>query len=69
MNETPVIIAGAGPTGRMMAALLSRGGVKVRVLDENEQQAQETRPTASSCSRLPPFAANGPRGRKSERRV
>jgi 2-polyprenyl-6-methoxyphenol hydroxylase-like FAD-dependent oxidoreductase len=43
MNETEVIIAGSGPTGLMMAALLVRRGVKVRVLDENEQQAHETR--------------------------
>jgi 2-polyprenyl-6-methoxyphenol hydroxylase-like FAD-dependent oxidoreductase len=43
MNETEVIIVGAGPTGLMMAALLARRGLKVRVLDGNEQQAHETR--------------------------
>lgn len=52
MNETEVIIAGAGPTALMMAALLSRCGGNVRVLDENEQQAHETRAFAVQAKSL-----------------
>lgn len=40
---TDVIIVGSGPTGLMAAALLTRCGIKVRILDKSEQQAHETR--------------------------
>src|SRR3954447_12707799 len=42
-GTTDVVIVGAGPTGLMAAALLSRCGVKVRILDKSEHQAQESR--------------------------
>ena len=38
-----VVIVGSGPTGLMAAALLSRSGVSVRILDKSEQQAHESR--------------------------
>lgn len=40
---TDVVIVGSGPTGLMAAALLTRCGVKVRILDKTEQQAHESR--------------------------
>ena len=42
-SETEVIVVGAGPTGLMTAALLARRGVRVRVFDQNTQQAHESR--------------------------
>lgn len=43
-SQTPdVVIVGAGPTGLMAAALLTRCGLTVRILDKNERQAQESR--------------------------
>jgi 2-polyprenyl-6-methoxyphenol hydroxylase-like FAD-dependent oxidoreductase len=38
-----VLVVGAGPTGLMMATLLRRAGVGVRVVDKGEQQAHESR--------------------------
>ncbi len=35
--ETDVVIVGSGPTGLMAAALLSRWGVNVRILDKSSQ--------------------------------
>ena len=37
------MIVGSGPTGLMAAALLTRCGVRVRILDKSQQQAQEWR--------------------------
>jgi 2-polyprenyl-6-methoxyphenol hydroxylase-like FAD-dependent oxidoreductase len=42
-KDTEVIIVGAGPTGLMAAALLTRCGVSVKILDKTEQQAHESR--------------------------
>jgi len=42
-QPTDVIIVGSGPTGLMAANLLARCGVRVRILDKNEQQAHESR--------------------------
>ncbi len=41
--DTDVIIVGAGPTGLMAAALLTRCGIRVRIFDKNEKAAQESR--------------------------
>jgi 2-polyprenyl-6-methoxyphenol hydroxylase-like FAD-dependent oxidoreductase len=43
MEKTDVVIVGSGPTGLMAAALLTRCGVGVRILDKSEQQAHESR--------------------------
>jgi 2-polyprenyl-6-methoxyphenol hydroxylase-like FAD-dependent oxidoreductase len=42
-NECEVIVAGAGPTGLLCAALLARRGVRVRIFDKNADQAHESR--------------------------
>jgi 2-polyprenyl-6-methoxyphenol hydroxylase-like FAD-dependent oxidoreductase len=42
-QPTDVVIVGSGPTGLMAAALLSRCGVSVRILDKSQQQAHESR--------------------------
>ncbi len=42
-QSSDVVIVGSGPTGLMAAALLSRCGVKVRILDKSDQQAHESR--------------------------
>jgi 2-polyprenyl-6-methoxyphenol hydroxylase-like FAD-dependent oxidoreductase len=34
MPDTPVLIAGAGPTGLVLALWLTRLGVKVRIVDK-----------------------------------
>ena len=34
MSETPVLIAGAGPTGLVLALWLSRAGVPFRLIDK-----------------------------------
>lgn len=43
MNETEVLVAGAGPTGLMLALWLARAGVRVRVVDPKAGPTQETR--------------------------
>lgn len=43
MNTTDVLIAGAGPTGLMLALWLARAGVRVRVVDPKAGPTQETR--------------------------
>src|SRR5258707_10965765 len=42
-QPTDVVIVGSGPTGLMAAALLTRYGVSVRILDKSQQQAHESR--------------------------
>ncbi len=42
-QQADVIIVGSGPTGLMAANLLTRCGVRVRILDKSEQQAHESR--------------------------
>ncbi|MBV9488610.1 MAG: FAD-dependent monooxygenase [Verrucomicrobia bacterium] len=42
-QASDVVIVGAGPTGLMAAALLTRCGLTVRILDKNESPAQESR--------------------------
>ena len=41
--QADVIIVGSGPTGLMAANLLTRCGVRVRILDKSAQQAHESR--------------------------
>ena len=43
MNDTDVIVVGAGPTGLMAATLLRCCGVRVRIFDKVAQAAQESR--------------------------
>jgi 2-polyprenyl-6-methoxyphenol hydroxylase-like FAD-dependent oxidoreductase len=43
MFATDVLIVGAGPTGLMLANLLSRWGISVRIIDSNQGPAPESR--------------------------
>jgi 2-polyprenyl-6-methoxyphenol hydroxylase-like FAD-dependent oxidoreductase len=41
--DTDVLVAGAGPTGLVMAAVLHAHGVRARVIDQQPEQAHESR--------------------------
>ena len=41
--DTDVLIAGAGPTGLMLANQLARRGVRVLIIDRHAGPARETR--------------------------
>lgn len=43
MNDTDVIIVGAGPTGLMLACQLARFGINFRIIDKKRQRTQESR--------------------------
>ena len=43
MNETPVLIAGAGPTGLVLGLWLTRLGIAVRIIDKNSGPADYSR--------------------------
>jgi 2-polyprenyl-6-methoxyphenol hydroxylase-like FAD-dependent oxidoreductase len=43
MNQTPVLIVGAGPTGLALALFLSRAGVAPRIIDKNSGPGQASR--------------------------
>jgi 2-polyprenyl-6-methoxyphenol hydroxylase-like FAD-dependent oxidoreductase len=43
MNETPVLIAGAGPTGLVLGLWLTRLGIAVRIVDKNSGPADYSR--------------------------
>lgn len=45
-NQIDVLISGAGPTGLMLALLLARDGVRVRIVDENAHRVKESRALA-----------------------
>ena len=51
-QQPEVIIVGAGPTGLFAALLLNNCGVKLRILDKNEQQAHESRAFALQARSL-----------------
>lgn len=46
MNDTEVLIAGAGPTGLALALWLTRLGVRVRIVDRNASAGTESRAMA-----------------------
>ena len=58
-SETEVIVVGAGPTGLMAALLLARRGVRVRVFDQNTQQAHESRALGVQARSLELFLSLG----------
>ena len=43
MNETPVLIVGAGPTGLALALFLAKSGVRPRIIDKNSGPGQASR--------------------------
>ncbi len=52
MNDTQVLIAGAGPTGLMLALWLSKLGVRVKIVDPKPGPTQETRAIAVQARTL-----------------
>jgi 2-polyprenyl-6-methoxyphenol hydroxylase-like FAD-dependent oxidoreductase len=54
-QTTDVIIVGAGPSGLFAALLLHQCGVKIRILDKNDQQAHESRAFALQARSLELF--------------
>ena len=46
MDETEVLIAGAGPTGLVLALWLVRQGVKVRIVDRSAEPGTSSRAMA-----------------------
>jgi 2-polyprenyl-6-methoxyphenol hydroxylase-like FAD-dependent oxidoreductase len=58
-RTTEVVIVGSGPTGLMAAALLTRCGVKVRILDKSEQQAHESRAFGVQAKSMELFLSMG----------
>ena len=43
MNETKVLIVGAGPTGLMLALWLTRAGIQVRIIDKSDKPGTSSR--------------------------
>lgn len=52
MTRTDVLIAGAGPTGLVLALWLARQGIKVRIIDRNTQPGQTSRAMAVQARTL-----------------
>ena len=52
MDETEVLIAGAGPTGLVLALWLVRQGVKVRIVDRSEGPGTSSRAMAVQARTL-----------------
>ncbi|MDN4051551.1 FAD-dependent monooxygenase [Massilia sp. YIM B02763] len=52
MDETEVVIAGAGPTGLVLALWLARQGVAVRIVDRNAQPGSGSRAMAVQARTL-----------------
>ena len=52
MPDTPVLIAGAGPTGLMLALWLARRGVALRIIDKNSGPGQASRAMAVQARTL-----------------
>ena len=52
MSETPVLIAGAGPTGLVLALWLTRLGVKVRIIDKAAEPGTTSRALAVQARTL-----------------
>lgn len=52
MQKTDVLIAGAGPTGLVLALWLARQGIKVRIIDRNTQPGQTSRAMAVQARTL-----------------
>ena len=58
-DTSDVLVVGAGPTGLMMATLLRRAGVAVRIVDKGEQQAHESRAFAVHAKSMELFGSIG----------
>jgi 2-polyprenyl-6-methoxyphenol hydroxylase-like FAD-dependent oxidoreductase len=43
MNETQVLIVGAGPTGLALALFMAKAGVKPMIIDKNSGPGQASR--------------------------
>jgi len=52
MPDTPVLIAGAGPTGLVLALWLTRLGVKVRIIDKVSEPGTTSRALAVQARTL-----------------
>src|SRR6184192_653292 len=52
MRDTEVLIAGAGPTGLVLALWLARLGVRVRIIDKNSGPGQASRAMAVQARTL-----------------
>ena len=52
MADTPVLIAGAGPTGLVLAIWLTRLGVKVRIIDKASEPGTTSRALAVQARTL-----------------
>ncbi|HSV69064.1 MAG TPA: FAD-dependent monooxygenase [Methylibium sp.] len=59
MNHTPVLIAGAGPTGLMLANQLARHGVPFRLVDGKAGPTRESRALGVQARTLELYAALG----------
>ena len=58
-RDADVIVIGAGPTGLLAAALLTRYGVSARILDKNPSQAKESRAFAVQARTMELFQSLG----------
>ena len=52
MDETEVLIAGAGPTGLVLALWLTRLGIRVRIVDKGEGPGATSRAMAVQARTL-----------------
>src|ERR1700743_2799969 len=52
MNQTEVLITGAGPTGLVLAIWLTKIGVKVRIIDKTEKAGTTSRATILHAKNL-----------------
>jgi len=52
MAQTEVVIAGAGPTGLVLALWLARFGVKVRIIDKTAEPGTTSRALAVQARTL-----------------
>jgi 2-polyprenyl-6-methoxyphenol hydroxylase-like FAD-dependent oxidoreductase len=59
MTPKHVLIVGAGPTGLMLAALLSRWGIRPRIIDSNDGPSQYSKATGVQARTLEAFQQLG----------
>lgn len=57
--KTDVLIVGAGPTGLMAASLLTRSGIKCRLIDHGTDQARESRAIGIQAKSMELFHSMG----------
>ena len=59
MNDTQVLIAGAGPTGMVLALWLVRAGVRVRIVDPRMAAGEASRAMAVHARTLEIYSKMG----------